>query len=92
MDSVYRMLFEEVHHALAEMREGKHLEAQRTLKGVVLMEELIRHYREHDPHAIRLAVIFNRLEWERTPEGRLQHRREIAEGERVWREILERRI
>jgi hypothetical protein len=66
-----------------QVREHKFQEAERTLEGVLLADEFIRHYRRRDPYALRMAAILRHLEWEQTPEGRLQWEREIAEAERV---------
>lgn len=86
MDPVYEMLFEEARHALSELRAGHPLEAKHLLEGVVLLEEFVRHYRRRDPVALRVARILRHLEWEWTPEGRLEWARRRAEWERRWPE------
>lgn len=85
MDPTYWMLFDEVRHALAALREQRFLEAEHTLEDILLLDRLIRHYRRRDPQALRVARILRRLEWEWTPEGRLEwerRRMEWAEWER----------
>ena len=92
MDPVYEMLFQEARHALSELRQGHPLEARRELEAVVLLEDLVRHYRKRDPVALRVARILRHLEWEWTPEGRLEWARMREEWERRWPEWERTRV
>ena len=96
MEPVYRMLFDEARHALSELKGGNAIEAKHTLEGMVLVDEFIRRYRRRDRQALRLAAIVRRLEWEWTPEGRLELERRIDEERRLetaaeaeWRNYLQ---
>ena len=64
-NSTYWMLFEEVRHALAELRMQRFLEAERTLEDILLLERLIRNYQRRDPRALRMAHILRRAIMER---------------------------
>ena len=78
MFETYSMLFNEVRHALVAIREQRFLDAEHTLEDILTVERFIRNYRRRDPSALRMAQVLRRLEWEWTPEGRLEWER--------WRE------
>lgn len=82
MDPTYWMLFEEVRHALVALREQRFREAEHTMEDILCLERLIRNYRHRDPQALRVAQILRHLEWEWTPEGRLEWDRRRLEWDR----------
>lgn len=82
MDPVFFMLFEEVRHALEEIRTERYREAERTLEGVLLVNQLVHRYRQSDPQARRLMQILHRIEYDWTPEGRLEWQRRRLEWNR----------
>jgi len=86
MDPTYWMLFDEVRHALEEVRMQRYRDAERTLEGVLLVNQFVRHYRQRDPQALRMARVLRHLEWEWTPEGRLEWERCRLDWERRWTE------
>lgn len=76
MEPMYWMLFNEVRHALEEVRTQRYQEAEHSLEGVLLVEQFLKHYRRRDPHALRMArTLRGLLFWGYTPEGRLEWER-----------------
>ena len=75
LDVTLAMLVDEARHALVEVRTQRYYEAERTLEGVILAGQLVERWRRRDPQALRMAHILRSLEWEWTPEARLEWER-----------------
>ena len=92
MDQLYRMLFDEVRHALYAVRQQRYLDAINTMEDILAAERFIRRFRDRDPHAMRMSRVLRYLEWELTPEGRLELDRRRVEWERSpeWLRAQER--